>query len=175
MRKFLGRVGLFFGSLKGWLYLSGAVPSIAVAVFGFFEGLSWAEGITLATVALATGMVFVNAVMAIWERASTYFTGRSEQKRIAEQIKALQEGGHHLIDTGTAAAIWAGTREEGNLWRHLRFRMIKAAITMGDIPDALIDGQPLTGGANIRTWVPLDRLVEYFISRGILNRKDMED
>ena len=175
MFKLFRFIGLWFASLKGWGIALAVAPSIIAVIGGLFEGLPWAATVAYFTLALAGGLALVFFGMLVLEGAANYLTGRKEQKRIAEQIKALQSEGYHQIDTGTAAAIWAGTREEGNLWRHLRFRMIKAAITTGDIPGALIGGQPLTGGANIHTWMPLDRLVEYFISRGILNRKDMED
>ena len=176
MGRYLKTVGIFFATLKGWLYLAGVAPAIAVAVLGFIEPLPWSQRVSFVTVTLAAGLFVVYFGIGIWEKSTNYFTTRAEQRRIAGELQGLIEDQVTEVDTGTVAAIWAGTGDPNSIVRHLRFRRIKAAIGAGEIRNTVQkppkDTKPAKV-ANMYTWIPIDELKRYFIKRRIISKKDL--
>ena len=178
MGKFLKNVGVFFATLKGWLYLVGVAPAIVVTILGFIEPLSWSLRISVMTITLAAGLLVVYFGIGIWEKSTNHFTTRREQKRIASELQGLIEDQVTEVDTGSVAAIWAGTLDANNIVRHLRFRRIKAAINNGEIRNTFQRppiGKRPAKGANMYTWIPIEELRRYFIERHIISEKDIPD
>lgn len=164
------KIGNFFRSVQGWLFMLSLVPAALVNFTGWWEKLSWTQCITYTTVALAAGLAIVALGLVIWDRATSHFTRRQEQRRVAEDLKDYTDSGFAEIDTHTAGALWAGTNDPGSLQFKLRFRRIKMAIMNGEIVGAtrLNEG----GKPNIRTNIPTAALRDYFLKRGIIAQKD---
>jgi hypothetical protein len=160
-------IGLFLQSVKGWVLFATTLPTVAVYFLGFFEKRPWSEIVVLALVALGSGLVIVFYAIGLVEKCSTFLTSRKEQLRISSHIRELRDSGVTEIDTSTAAAIWSGSREDGDLNRHLRFRQIKSLIDKGEIKNTKQKGGA-GKSANIHTWMPLDELSEYFTRSGVI-------
>lgn len=149
------------------------IPSAIVWLSGYWERLLWSERITLIMVTLAVGVNLVAAGIYIWEKSSNFFTTRREQKRIAIELGGLAADGVKELDTASIAALWAGTRADEDITRHMRFRRIKSAIDNNQVKNAIYkNGKP---PANIHTWVPIDDLKEYFLRVGIIVQKDWDN
>ena len=95
-----------------------------------------------------------------------YQTSKLIRDRIEKQLAAHIAAGATVIDTPTAAAIWAGTMETGDIQRHLCFRLIKMAINDGSIKNARFAGE--SQRANMHTKIPLDEFIGYLKARGVL-------
>ena len=164
--KRLQSIGLFFQSLKGWLAILTISPAFVASILAF-EDRPWSEIVAITVVVLAASAVVVFYGICLVEKGSSYLTNKREQKRISEMLNVISDSGISELDTGTAAAIWAGTREDGNVIRHLRFRQIKAIIAKGEIKNTTTKGGS-GQGPNIYTWMPLDELKDYFRRQGII-------
>lgn len=141
-------------------------PTIIAGVAGFYEGLPTAAFITYLTATAAFGVALANAGVSLYEKAQSHFTSRRERMRITQQLKEYSDSGHTKIDTVTLAGIWRGTMEEGDLQRHLYFRMIKAAIDSGEMGVATFRGP--TKKADRYTKVLVTEVVSYFKRKGVI-------
>jgi hypothetical protein len=165
-------IGMAFAGIKGWLWFISVTPAIAVYLLGLFEHRPWSEIISLCAGALAFGMALVYYGVRLSETVTSYLTSHKERERVSRQIKDCIDAGMSELDTATAAAIWAGTREEGDIIRHLRFRTIKAAISRGEIKNTVQRGGGGSPGPNIYTWIPIRELLHYFVRIGVASKVD---
>lgn len=167
--------GLWFASLKGMAYAMSLIPTVAAFVSGVLEQRPWSEIILIVVGTLALGLAAVYYAISIGERAKNYFVSRAEQRQIAERLSEYINGEMVEIDTPTAAAIWAGTREEGSIERHVKFRRIKSAIANGRITNT--QQRNPTGhtarGPNVHTWMPVSEFRNYLISIGVIRESDL--
>ena len=177
-------VGQWLRSIQGWAFGVSLLPAITAFIAGLFDRLPWAAIVAYSTVALAAGATLVLLALVIAQKAAVYFTKRKERARIASQINEYMTAGHSRIDTPTAAAIWAGTRDDDDVNRHLRFRLIKAAINRGEIRNTIQVGDPrqsparlrnLTVWANRHTHLPLTELRDFLIRQGVVEAADFEE
>jgi hypothetical protein len=162
----LRTLGVAAQSIKGWMAIASIAPSIFATALGVVEGKPWSELALLAMSGLALGMIVTFYAIRLYQEAQSHLTGRRDRKRIADTLQAMRDSGDVDIDTPTIAAIWAGTREEGNLMRHVRFRQVKALIRSGKLRNPMQRGAG--NGPNIHTWVTLDELERCFRSIGVL-------
>lgn len=100
------------------------------------------------------------------EMIETYLTSRATRDRIEKQLAEYVAAGETMIDTPTAAAVWAGTMETGDIQRHLYFRMIKLAVDNGTIKNAKFSDQ--SQRANMYTKIPLDEFKGFLKAKGVL-------
>jgi len=92
---------------------------------------------------------------------------KAERRRVATALRELRESGETMIDTGTVAAVWAGTMEQGSVIRHLRFRQVKALLIEGRMSGATQRGPGI--GPNKDTWIPIVVVENYFKASGVMN------
>lgn len=164
-------IGVAMASAKGWAYAVSLVPTALVFGAGLFEGRPWSEIIVLVTIALVAGLLLVGLALTLWERTTSYFATRKDQRRIAQDIVDYMDEGFTEIDTSTAAALWAGTNDPTVLQFKLKFRRIKMAINKQEITGATKLSSK--GKAFIKTNVPTESLKQYFLSRNIISEKDL--
>ncbi|MGH8714620.1 MAG: hypothetical protein ACREYB_11505 [Casimicrobiaceae bacterium] len=164
--KWLRGIGLAAQSIKGWIALVSLIPAIGAVTAGIIEQRPWSDLILVAAAGLAVGMVIAYYGILLIERTATHLTSRKEQRRISGILAEMRNSGVPDVDTPTIAAIWAGSREEGDLLRHVRFRQIKALIASGEIKNPMQRGPGK--GPNIHTWVTLDELQNYFRKAGVI-------
>lgn len=157
-------IGVWLASIKGWWLVVGTLPSVVAAISGYFEGLPWAAIIVYWTAALAVGMALVLLSLLTFERATTFYTTRKEQTRIMTALENLGESITEL-DLPTAAAIWAGTAEIGNIERHTYFRGLKNAVDMGKIKASNFNK---AGKANRNTTVDFEALKEFWHKKRVI-------
>jgi hypothetical protein len=167
--KTIRSIGLVVQSARGWFVLFSLVVTAAVFVWGLIEKRPWSEITALAVGVLALATIFAYYALRLLQTLSSYLTSRKEQARIADALHELRKSGVTELDTGTAAAIWAGTRDADDVTRHLRFRQIKSLIAGGKIKNTRQAGPG--PGPNIHTWMPIKELERHFVSRGILAPK----
>ena len=166
------RIGLFASSVKGLVILAAIVPSILTVIIGLVEALPIAWIVALACVTLMCGAAFMLIVTVLAERALRYFTSRKDQRRVASQLSPLIDEGVTVIDAPTAAAIWAGTREEGDVVRHICFRRIKNAVNKGEIANPT--NLSPKGVAFVETKFPMVELVKFLRARGAIGDSDVD-
>jgi hypothetical protein len=173
----MGRIviflGNFFRSVQGWIILIfTTLPTIATLVAGYLEGINWAARILIAMTVLLVGAALAYYCIRLLEVVSFFSETRKDQKRIAKELGDYIESGiGQYIDLPTAAAIWSGSREEGNAKRHLCFRQLKGHTNNGRIRNAKNLSEK--GKAYIKTSIPLDELVKFFIKQGIIKETDI--
>jgi len=156
----LNKVGQFFRSVSGWIWGIGVgIPSVGTFVTGLVEGQPWSYIIYMTTGVAALAMAFIYHGIKSWDYAAAKIGTKAEKTRILKELDEYENSGYPIIDIPTAAAIWAGTREEGSINRHLCFRKLKAGAS-----NKLIQTVNPPGGTvvNIHTLVPIDSLRNYF-------------
>jgi len=161
------KVGQFFRSISGWIWFLGiGVPMVGTFVTSLLEGKDWSY-IIFVTIGVASfAMFFIYHGIKGWDYAAAKIGTKAERARILKDIDDYKNSGLTRIDLPTAAAIWAGTLEQGNVNRHLCFRKLKAAVVKRKM-NPIIDGQYITNGIfgfeiNKNTEVLLDDLKKYF-------------
>jgi len=85
--------GLWLNSLRGVIWIVTAIPSLIILLGRWTRGLDWSETLTLFMVALASGVVLAFFGLKLIEALSYRLTGRSERKRIRQQIEGLKGRG----------------------------------------------------------------------------------
>jgi hypothetical protein len=159
-------VGLAFASVKGWLFAVSLMPAVLTYLLGFYEGLPWAAIAAYSTAALALGVWLAWGFLKLYEAAAGHFTAWATRSRINSQLREYVDAGETMVDTPTAAAIWAGTLDADNIQRHLYFRMIKLAIAHGVIKNAQFkDG---IRKVNMYTKIPLEEFIKFLQLKGVL-------
>ncbi len=160
-------IGLSVQSIRGFVALVTVAPTVLTFVLGLLEHRPWSEVVAVVMVTLAAGAALAYYGIRLFQAATSYLTGRKDQKRIADMLRDLRDSGETEVDTATAAAIWAGSMDESNVMRHVRFRQIKAIIRRGDIKNTR---QAAGGGKgpNIHTWIRIAELERYFGLAGIM-------
>jgi hypothetical protein len=164
----LRNTGLWLNSLRGFVWAILLMPSVVILIGRWMRGLDWSETIFLFMGALAFGVIIAFFGLKLFEYLGSRFTGSAERKRIREQIESLKAAGYPSIDTPTIAAIWAGTMEAENIERHVKFRLIKAAVDTRQINGAILHGP---GGANKNTQIPIAALELFFEKNGVIDVK----
>jgi hypothetical protein len=107
----------------------------------------------------ALAMAFIYHGIKGWDYAAAKIGTLSEKNRILGELDGYENSGYPMIDLPTAAAIWANTREEGSVNRHLCFRKLKASASR-----QLITTVNPPGGQNVNrnTLVTIESLRSYF-------------
>ena len=164
-------VGGWLQSLRGWIFAFTAAPAVIALVTSWLEPLSWTHRLLVVLAVLALSLNIACAAIVLFRLSSNYFASRKEQERIAAQINEVIASGVSDLDTATIAAIWSGSREEANVFRHLKFRTLKAAMRSGDVKWVK---RPDESKPSIRSNVKVSDLVSYFVQKGVLEQSDIK-
>jgi hypothetical protein len=164
-------VGGWLQSLRGWIFAFTAAPTVIALVTSWLEPLSWTHRLLVVLAVLALSLNIACAAIVLFRLSSDYFASRKEQQRIAAQLNEVIASGVSNLDTPTVAAIWSGSREEANVFRHLKFRTLKAAMRSGDVKWVK---RPDESKPSIKSSIKVSDLVAYFIQKGVLDQADIK-
>ncbi|RWQ58833.1 hypothetical protein [Mesorhizobium sp.] len=162
----LRAVGLAVMSIKGWVAMIGIVLTAMAALIAWLDSLSWTQIYLLILLSLCAAVWLALISLRLFEAGRSYLTSKATRDRIIRQIDEYTTAGETMVDTPTAAAIWAGTMEIGDIQRHLYFRMLKLAVDNGTIKNVVL--APGQRRANKDTRIPLSELVSYLKLKGVL-------
>lgn len=164
-------VGTWLQSLRGWIFGLAALPTVIALLTSWLEPLSWTHRLVAVLAVLALSLNIACAAIVLFRLSSNYFASRKEQQRIAAQLNEVIASGVSDLDTPTIAAIWSGSRDDGNVFRHLKFRTLKAAMRSGDIK---WERGPDESEPSVRSGIKVAALVDYFVQKRIVEPTDIE-
>lgn len=164
-------VGGWLQSLRGWIFGFAALPTVIALVTSWLEGFGWTVRILIVLAVLALSLNVVCAAIVLFRLSSDYFASRKEQRRIADQLNEVIASGVSDLDTPTIAAIWSGSREDANVFRHLKFRTLKAAMRNGDIQWVKRPGE---SKPSVKSSIKVIDLVAYFTRKGVIGPNDIK-
>lgn len=171
MLKAFRDIGSWLQSLRGWIFALAALPAILTLVTSWLESLSWTERIIAVMAVLALSLTAACAAVVLFRLSGEYFSSQKEQRRIADQLNEVLASGVSDLDTPTIAAIWSGSRDDADVFRHLRFRTLKAAMRNGDIR---WEKRPNETEPSIRSSVKVHDLVDYFLKKRVIQSTDLK-
>lgn len=140
MRGLFHRIGLFFRSIQGWIYLvTVAIPTVWAIVESRVSGYPRIYMIyftmAVATVSLATAYYVVKYYVFF----SDQFGKRKEARVAAGKLREMLDVGHETLPIGEVAKIWAGECQE--IWNfNPKLRRIKAAADMKRLRKGMSEG-----------------------------------
>lgn len=153
MFRSLQQIGHFFRTVQGWVGVLSALPTVGAAVMAFLEDQPWSGIIFISTATLA----YMLAAIYCFIGTMDYVKGKLTKNRIIRGLQSYQNSGYVNIDLPTAAAMWANTRDDQSIERHISFRKLKAAVDTKKLASV---GN--VANANIKTHVPISELVKFF-------------
>ncbi len=129
------------------------------------DQLPWSLRVPAMMVSFASGLIIISLGVFLYEKIGVFVTARADRKRILGHLDQLGENVTRL-NIKTAAEIWAGTREEGDIQRHIYFRCLKDAVNNGKLFSINLEKKQK---ANIKTAVDVESLKAFWRSKGVID------
>jgi len=109
----LKRIGSFFRSLQGWIYLvTTAVPVTFTYLASVFEGIPWSSRIPLLMASAGAGFASAYYALLLYSYISLRYGFRKEVNDAADRLQVMRDAGTERMEIQHIADLWTDDDKE---------------------------------------------------------------